>query len=201
VAVDVTMRLDVASEALLKKLSGKHPERVIFSAARRGGSSALRKMRAQAVREVRKVKAVKVAAAKKRIKARNPVNATRLSSLTWSVHVDGHVMPIASFPIRQTRAGVKFKVNKSRWSLFAGAFIADVKSGHRGVFVRAKSGTRRKRYRTKGGERNNKELPIKEQSTSGLASAFRSLGARDNVLEAGAKEFEKTFLRNVQRRL
>ena len=79
---------------------------------------------------------------------------TRLEAL---VRIGGHEMPLIAFRARQTQKGVTYMVVRSRGrQLMAGAFIATMPMGHKGVFKR----------------RGAKRLPIDEQYSQSLQDIY-----------------------------
>lgn len=191
---EITFDLSAESARLLSQV-GSATKRAIDAATKRAGASAARKMRAEASRQVRKKKAIKLSAAKKRIQL------IRKGAGAYLIRVDGTPLPIGAFKMRQLLKGVKFQANRGSWSTYRGAFIAQMKSGHRGAFRRGKpEKSPRARYQSDGGKQH-KHLPIKELYTSGLSSTFKERAPREQVLIVGRIEFEKTFLRTIRSKL
>lgn len=193
---EISLDLSAETKRLLSQL-GPATKRAIETATKRASASSARRMRVEASREVRKKKAVKLSMAKKRI------IIIRRGDDSHIVRVDGSALPIGSFKMRQLVKGVKFQANKGAWSTYRGAFIATMKSGHRGAFKRGKTEkSPRARYRSQAsGKMNRKHLPIKELYTSGLSATFKDSGPRNVVMNAGRLEFEKTFVRNIRSKL
>lgn len=75
------------------------------------------------------------------------------------VVASGRPIPLINFSARETGKGVTVNVQQGR-KLIAGAFIATMPSGHRGVFVREKGSKHRKV--NKGGKVSWHQLPIRE---------------------------------------
>lgn len=128
---------------------------------RRGAARAINRTaitaRNEAAKEIRKtlnVKASKIKGRLKLIKA----NANKLEGA-----VQSHYKPlrVSDFNgMRQTRKGVTVRLRKDKpRKLFKGAFIATMRSGHRGAFIRVPPGSRRTRGRPATSSPN---LPIKE---------------------------------------
>lgn len=76
------------------------------------------------------------------------------------VTASGNPLPLSGFAPRETRKGVSISVRKGVRKVLAGSFIARMKSGHVGVFMR----------------RAAKRLPIDEKYTVDFAHMF---GAKD----------------------
>lgn len=189
-----SLKLDRRSKRLLSEIGGAKIRRVILSATKKAGASALRKMKAETSRVIRSEKNLKVAKVKSLIKGFSNASVIRVT-------VSGAAIPIGTFPMRQLKGGVKFKADKTSWSKYKGGFIAVTKRG-RGAFTRSDSATsRRKKYRDTRGQVNKSQLPIKELHTSGASSAFKSQSNVNKVLGAGSKEHEITFLRVIKAKL
>lgn len=198
----VTIDLDAISERELKKLGGDLPQKTLLSAVKKAGVSASRKMRTEATRIVRDEKDLKLKEVRDKIKVTADTSGSAIGTMSWKITVDGTAIPIGDFKMRQLKKGVKFKANKGGWSMFKGAFIATMKNGHRGAFARKdRTGGSRVRYKDKDGNRQTKQLPIKELYTSGMSAAFKDSGARDRIYGAGHDEFVKTFVRIVSAKL
>ena len=171
-------------------------DRVIKAAAQRAGIDAIRAMRAEATRHIRARKNMKVSAIRKRIALVKPSSREHLQ---WIVRASGESVPIGAFGgLRQIgvgrrklrkrkdgvrRGGVMVEINKGAPKLIPGAFLATMKSGHKGVFRR---------------ERRKSRLPIKELFTTTVADAFRD--SIDAVAAKGKAVFTMAFRRNMRER-
>jgi Prophage minor tail protein Z (GPZ) len=80
-------------------------------------------------------------------------------NLTATVVATGRPIPLIQYAARQTAKGVTVSVKKGR-KLVAGAFIATMPGGHRGVFVREPGGHHKKVRR--GAKTGWHQLPIRE---------------------------------------
>lgn len=128
---------------------------------RRGGARAInrtaittRKKASQVIRETLNVKAAKI---------KNRLRIHKATAVNLSGDIQSRYKPlrVSDFNgIRQTKKGVTVRMRKDKpRKVFKGAFIATVRSGHRGAFIRAGNGTRW----TKGRPRTSSpNLPIKE---------------------------------------
>ena len=196
----ISLELDLRSERILEHI-GKATPKVMASAAKKAGVSALRKMKVETSRVIRSKKNLKVAKVKALIKG-TVLGGSTIDKMGWRITVDGAAIPIGSFPMRQLKGGVKFKANKTTWSSYRGAFIATLSSGHRGAFRRSGNRpSRRKKYRDTRGQVNKSELPIRELHTSGASSAFKEQRSVERVLNAGSDEFGITFIRIIKAKL
>jgi hypothetical protein len=176
----VTIELTEASKRLLAEFPAKS-QAALLTAYRRAGSSATRKMRAEANRQVRQTRVIKHAKLAQLIMARVQPGAT-IEGSAFSVTVDGSPIPVSKLPHRQLKMGVRFMVRKGQPSKIRGAFVATLKSGHVGVFKR----------------KDKERLPVDAMFTTGIASTFKDDGPREAVEQAGAREFESTLLRNLK---
>jgi hypothetical protein len=108
-----------------------HPEKAVLKAARQAGGDAQRAMRAEAKRQVR---------ARKRIAAKYLANKSlpldRPAPLTWRMRVSGAPVPLGEYPRRQTARGVSVEINRGKRVLIKSAFLARMRTGRLGVFLR-----------------------------------------------------------------
>ena len=134
--------------------------------------------RAEAAREIRDVGyGLKIAAIKNAISIRRASD----TELRAAVRARGRPTPLGKYGARQTKAGVSVAVLNGR-KIIKGAFIATMKSGHHGVYVRVDSAAGRKfggngrkgfkitRGRTRKHDRHG--LPIDELFGPGIPQAF-----------------------------
>lgn len=113
-------------------------------------------VKVQAAREVRSAGYnLKVSTIKLGIKLRRAMPG----NLRATVVANGRPIPLIQYAARQTGKGVTVNVQRGR-KLIAGAFIATMPNGHRGVYVR-EAGGRHKRV-NKGGKVGWHQLPIRE---------------------------------------
>ena len=161
-------------------------------AANMAGTSAVRAMRAEASRQIRERKAVKVAHIGKAISLVYP---TTKEQLIWRVRARGEVMPVASYSHRQVKSGVSVQINVGSRSIIRHAFTATMKSGHSGVFMRYGAATRVAVQRYKGNKRyaGQKRQPIRELYTTKVSEAFQD--AVPAIAERGRAVFASTFER------
>lgn len=161
----VDIRLDRRDLAALEQVSP-----AVKRAIRKAGSTALRDMRSEASKRIR---------ARKRIKPGIANRAFRLRRLdgVWALDVRGTKVPLSSYPHRQTRRGVTVEVNRGKRTLLEGAFVATMKSGHKGIF----------RRRGKG------RLPLDELLGSRPVDALLHEGEAIGVADRGVKSFVATF--------
>jgi hypothetical protein len=147
-------------------------------ALRKAGATALRDMRSEAVKRIRARKAIKVRYISRAL-SKGKASGSDISNFAWSVDVDGEPVPLVAYPFRQTKKGVSVEINKGKRTIIKGSFVASMKSGHKGVFVR------------KGKAR----LPIKELRGSRPVDALLHKGEADGVAARGSSSFVTTFQR------
>ena len=148
----------------------------IAAAARKAGSTALRDMRAEATKRIRKRKKLKAREIRKALILRR-AKGSNIESMEWAVDVTGKRVPLSAYPHRQTKAGVSVQVNQGKRSVIRSAFVATMRSGHRGIFIR----------------RGSARLPIVERFGSRPSDALRHAGEAEGVAARGSASFRKRF--------
>ena len=136
-----------------QRLLTEAPKRLPRAVAKALNDGAVR-ARSESVRLIGAEWNVKSTAARKALSIRR-ATVTKLESSVEATGGRGRGIPLASFNARQTKRGVSVKLKRAgSRGLLPGAFIATMKSGHRGVFTRrAKSRKQGTPYR---------QLPIRE---------------------------------------
>lgn len=152
--------------------------KAISRALQKAGSTALRDMRSEASKRIRQRKRLKPSIIRGAFRLRRPRGAT-IEGMEWAIDVSGKNVPLTAYPHRQTRRGVSVEVNRGKRSIVRGSFMATMKSGHRGIFVR------------QGPQR----LPIRELFGSRPVDALLHQGEAQAVAERGQKSFKETFAR------
>lgn len=147
-------------------------------ALRKAGATALRDMRSEASKRIRERKRIAPKYIRRAITLRKSKGGD-ISDMEFAVDVSGEPVALAAYPARQTKRGVSVEVNRGKRSIVKGAFIATMKSGHKGVFKR--TGTAR--------------LPIRELFGSRPVDALLHKGEADSVAARGAKSLSETFTR------
>jgi hypothetical protein len=147
-------------------------------ALKKAGATALRDMRSEGSKRVRKMKRIKASYVRRAITMR-PAKGSQISDMEWRIDVDGKPVPLSAYPSRQTKKGVTVEVNRGKRTLLKGAFKVRTKSGHTGVFLR----------------RGKARLPIDEQRGSRPVDALLHKGEADAVAARGGKSFGETFVR------
>ena len=115
--------------------------------------------------------------AKYNIKAKDVKAALRLgyatsNNLETFVEAKGRALPLRAFPHRQTKQGVSVSIMRKR-HVIKKAFIATMRSGHKGVFARGRYGRGKFGFRYKRTEKSGKnDLQINELYTTSIPSAM-----------------------------
>jgi hypothetical protein len=147
-------------------------------ALRKAGATALRDMRSEASKRIRTRKRISSRYVSRALSLRRPSGGD-INSMKWSVLVSGEPVPLVAYPARQTAKGVSVEVNRGKRTLIKGAFIATMKSGHKGVFRR----------------RGKARLPIDELRGSRPVDALLHEGEAQGVADRGGTSFAATFVR------
>lgn len=153
-------------------------ERGLASALSKAGGDAARAMAAESNRGIRSRKRMKIAALKKALPLTFP-RTKEIVRLAWRMDVSGALVPVSAFPLRQTRKGISVAINTGARSFIKSAFVATMKSGHRGVFLRS----------------GKKRLPIKEAFTTRVVDVFEDAGFIPRVQGRTVKVFDSSFAR------
>ena len=111
-------------------------KRAVFSATKKAGGDAIRRLRAAGKRQVRQRKAIKARFLADRAMPLAFPRAKVLAGLVWRMDVSGSPVPLSEYPHRQVRAGVMVEVNKGKKTLLRGGFLARSRGGKEGVFRR-----------------------------------------------------------------
>ncbi len=161
----------------------KRITKAIAQAASRAGGDAIRRIRTTGSRKVRERKRMKAGKVREALPLVFPVSK-RLNDLVWRMKVSGKAIPVIAYPgAREVRKGVSVGINRGKRKVIPSAFIAVMKSGHRGVF----------RRKTKGGKR----LPIQELYSSTVADVFKDQDMIPSLQEEGQRVFASAFTRNL----
>mgnify|MGYP001259438429 CR=1 FL=1 len=155
-------------------------------AVRLAGNQALRVQQKESVKTVTSRKHLKPKAVQDGLPLDFPGRGQKIEDLEWTEHVSSKPVPLSRFPHIQTKRGVSVRINKrGSTKRIRGAFVANMASGHRGVFVR------------KGKAR----LPIKELWTSRLSDTMQDRGVIPAVQGKAMKKFQSAFERGLKREI
>lgn len=156
-------------EALLAGVP-KGAERALSNAMNRG----LSKMKTGAAKKVREVYTVQSSAINEATDTR--IQKASTGNLAGHIHFSGYKIPLYKFKVTPKAPGIKKQVKaavkKGGGTAFENAFIAQMKSGHIGVFERETS----------------KRFPIEEKMGLAMAQMVGNL----NVMTKLEKEAQKT---------
>lgn len=166
-------------DAFKRGASGKGIVRAVAKATSKAGADAIRKTRVESSREIRARKKLRAGFVNKGLPTSRKGSMSRIDSLEWRMDVSGKGVPMKTYPARQTKKGVTVQVNAGKRKLVKGAFIARMKSGHVGVFMRM----------------GKKRLPIEELYSSTLAHVFRDADVIPKVQGIAQSAFTSTFSR------
>lgn len=166
-------------------------------AVRKAISSAIRDMRSAASKGVRERKMIKAKAVRGALRLRF-AKGRSLNNMEGALEVSNEFARVADYPHRQNKRGVSVTINRGKRSQIDGAFKASMKSGHKGVFVRAPADqgvpvdNPRGRY---AGSRRVQRLPIQERLASRVIDAVQHRQVLERVQERGQESFQKTLER------
>jgi hypothetical protein len=151
-------------------------------------------IKTDAGREIRKVYNVTLKAlngSNRRLGAFDIRYAT-LATMAARVTASGHPLPLYGFDPKETKAGVTVAIKRGRGSrkLLRHAFIARMKSGHVGVFMR----------RGKKGEKMAGRLKIDEKYTNAVPGMLRAItkGVDSALKQMALDRFDKAMAQNVR---
>lgn len=159
-------------------------------ALRKAGSTALRDMRSEATKRIRERKAIRPKYISRALSLRTPKGGD-IAGMEWAFVVSGKPVPLIAYPHKVVRGraakgvgprsqgGLAVEVNRGKWTVLRGAFVATMKSGHEGIFRR----------------RGLARLPIHELLGSRPVDALLHPGEADAVAERGGRSFGETFER------
>lgn len=167
----------------LRQLLAKKASPAMKRAMRKAGATALRDMRAEATKRIRRRKRIRGEIVRRSLQLKK-AKGGNVAKMEWVLQVRGTKVPLSAYPHRQRtknkkRAGVYVEVNRGKKTLLASAFIGTTKSGHLGIFVR----------------RGAKRLPIDELLGSRPVDALLHEGESEAVLLRGQTAFLATFQR------
>lgn len=154
-------------------------ENAVKRAIKKAGGDAIRKVRTESTRYVRSKKKLKVGFIQKRLRLVFP-RSNDLADLRWDMRISGKPIPLSAYPSRQTSKGVSVHVNATgSRKVVKGAFLATMKSGHKGVYSRM----------------GKKRLPIEEHFSSSIAHVFNNAEAMPRIHTHGQRVLQSAFER------
>jgi len=175
-------------------------EKALFTTAKKAGGDGLRAARASAVKHIRTRKNIKATTIRDALVLAYP-KGRHIDDLVWRLKVRDQKIPLGAFSPKQTKKGVSVRIGRKR-QMLQHAFIATMKSGHKGVFWRDlddRNLTRRQqaeRNRLKNpGPLRVKRLGIEELFSTKVIDLFRDRGMTDSVNKRAQLVFAATFKR------
>lgn len=160
--------------------------KIVPTAASRALNKTAAQAKTQAAREIRNQYNISTRIIGRHIHLHRATPAT----LTASVSAEGEKLPIVAFGARQTKRGVTAQIKRGARRLIRSAFVATLRSGHRGVFARGQYAGRGFVRRTRRIRPYPKpDLPITELFTVGVPQGF----SNRLVLEALERKVRDKF--------
>lgn len=160
----------------VEALRADRVSRAATKAARKASSTSLRDMRSEAKKRVRARKKLKAKTINRVLDLRRAKQKT-IDGMTWGLDIRGKRVGAIEYPHRKTKKGVVVEVNKGKRTLIKSAFLATMKSGHEGIWIRQGSA----------------RLPIAEVLASRPVDALLHAGEAEGVAERGRASFSATF--------
>jgi hypothetical protein len=188
----ISIAFDMSQVAVFRN---QNLERALERAASKAGRDGIRMLKSASSKRVREKKRLRV----KRVNQGLPVTFPKgraLEDLVWTMDVEGTPVPLFEFPHRQVRWGVSAAINTGKRALVKSAFVATMKSGHTGVFVRVPSGQHGPltKKQSKGNDVFRVgRLPIKELFSTRVSDVFRDEGMIPAMQTRAMDAFSRTF--------
>jgi Prophage minor tail protein Z (GPZ) len=175
----IKMTMDVDIDGLLRKLKSTREE--AHKAIPRALNKVATTARAEAAREIKaQGYGLKVSLVKKAL----TIIRAHEGELFVYIRATGRPIPLMAFAARQVPSGVSVQVKYGR-KVIPGAFIATMKSGHKGVFMRADGSRHMSRRARRGGP----QLPIRELFGPSIPSQFGSEAIRAAIERTARERF------------
>lgn len=191
---DITLTWDSSELSIWR---GEKMEAAIVRALSKSGGDAIRFMRTGSSRLVRSRKRFSAARVSRALPIFFPTRKQRISELVWRMNVGGKPVPLIDFPHGQTRRGVTIAVNAGKRTLLQGAFLAKMKSGHEGIFLRALSnqlGPVTKSQAKRGMTRRRVgRLPIEEAFSTRVSDVFQDADFIPFIQAGTQEKFSQSF--------
>lgn len=172
-------------------------EKATVRALNRAGDQAI----TAASREIRKRYNLKAATVRSQIKVRT---RAKEGQLKFVMRIFSKRIPLIEFAATQTRKGVAIRILKGARKVIPHAFIATMRSGHTGVFVRS-FGSRgmsdgRRYFRVGKGSRirRDKDLPIAQLFTVSVPQMFLEKSVRTAVSRLAEESFVRNFAQQLK---
>lgn len=178
-AVRVTTNERLVREAF-RRLGDRQARAAIARATQRAGQGA----RVEAGKEIRGEITLKAGAVRSAI----TVSRASPSRPVVEVNVSGKGVPLGRYSVRQTKTGVSVQVKRGNArKIIKGAFVATMRSGHRGVW-----------WRQKTASGIAKRLPIEELYTTTVAQALDEAIRIRRVFSTATTRFVRELSREIR---
>lgn len=190
--------------AAIGEWSGPKLQKALTRALKNAGDQVARALYKDAVAHVKSRKRLPVARIRSLMKTKRPGAAATIQSMSWSLFVSHKPTALSKYPFsggrggalnwtRQGGAPVKVRVNVGGGGkVLPGAFVAKLKSGHEGIFVRGKKGQ---------SGRDLPRLPIRQLVSSSVADVLRDGGAIDRLYTRAQAKMGTAFDRTLAAQL
>jgi len=214
--------MTMSIESDLKKvpvLLTKQNEKAVVRAARKSMNKGLTEMHRTLLKEVQKVRAMKLSTLKKKYTEKSRVKGSKLEKLEGVLKVDKRPISMIHFvqgskrPDKQKnklpseRRKLKVKLSKGRSKNMKGAFIARVKAGkgvqktRLHVFRRSSKAVPKEVSGRRKGWKRKTHLPIIRHSVSGLGKLWEKDSVSEPVIKAGVDKHQAVFTVALQEEL
>lgn len=180
----------IAVMALLSNVRNGYPK-----AVKRSLNAGISAARIEARKQIQREVTLKA----KTINAALNENKASYIKLSSSLEADRRPVALINYKTSQTKKGVNVTINKiGKKTLWQGAFIATMKSGHKGVFSRKYKGTGKPKPNIKYGALPRKyRFPIKEQFGPSISGLYERQTINDRAREAGAVKMQNELMRQT----
>ena len=172
------IEIKISGKALRMFKRGGGFKKATVRASKKAAFTSARDMTSEAVKIVREQKGLKVKAIKKAIRIKKN-RARRIADMQWGVTIKDTKTRLTDYKVRPTKKGVMAEVNKGQPQLYKGAFLATMRSGHKGAFNRE----------------SKARLPIKEIPGPSPRGSLNNAIAIARLQRRGVESFNKTFKR------
>lgn len=184
----------------LKIWEDRAVERAVLRALNMAGNDAIKELRVRSAEGVRDKKKIKLGQVNKALHIENPENRREIAYLVWRLDVSGKPIRIGEYPARKGSEGVSVEINTGKRVTIQSAFIATLKSGHKGVFVRELAGANAAKVTKKsksgiGRAHRVGRLPIRELYTTKVTDVFNNAGFVPAVLGSAQRKFASSYAR------
>lgn len=130
------------------------------------------------------------------IKKRLVVIPPKIDKLEATLRIDGTPVPAIEYRAKQTPVGVVFTTGTGGVRFLKGAFLATMKTGHRGVYSRSRPSRSRKNK-----PRSSPALPIFERFGPPLSIVALQSAILEASQTVGEAAFRKNLAHEMQQRL